>query len=389
MEYNLDKVIERKGTNTYKWDNMQKLFGRNDLLPMWVADMDFPAPEGIRFAIEERARHGIYGYTYTPESVYESVINWMYSRHGWVIEREWLSFLPGVMPSVAFVIQAFTSPGDGVIVQPPVYYPFFSVVKANGRKLLENPLLIDTEGKYHIDFSDLEKKLKQGGKILLLCSPHNPVGRVWTKEELTEIGRLCKKHEAIVLSDEIHADLVFPGATHWPFSKISDELRDLSIVAQAPSKSFNIPGLTISELIIPSKSLRERFFRFYRGLSMHLSNLFSTTALEAAYREGGDWLDQVLAYIDRNIGLVEKRLRETTPGLTFQKPEGTYLLWLDCRRLGRDAEESARLLVEKGKIALNRGDTFGTGGEGFHRMNVACPRSIVEEGCLRIAKAFG
>lgn len=388
MQYNFDRVPERKGTNTFKWDSMEKLFGRNDLLPMWVADMDFPVPEGVRRSIENRARHGIFGYTFTPESAYQAVIDWMKHRHGWEIEREWLSLMPGVMPSVAFVIQAFTSPGDGVIVQPPVYYPFFSVVKANGREVLENPLQIDSDGKYLIDFAGLEEKLKQGGKILLLCTPHNPVGRVWTREELAETGRLCRKHGAIVLSDEIHADLVFPGVNHLPFPTVSGELRDISIVARAPSKSFNIPGLTISELIIPSERLRTRFSRYNRALFMHITNLFSTIALEAAYREGSEWLDHVLRYIEENIEFAGEWFGNNLPEVSFRKPEGTYLLWLDCRKTGLDAGESARRLKERGKIALNPGEMFGTGGEGFHRMNVACPRRLVEEGCRRIAAAF-
>ena len=278
MQYNFDTIIDRKGTNTFKWDNMQRMFGRNDLLPFWVADMDFPAPPDIQRVLAERVAHGVYGYTYIPESAYEAVIDWCGVRYGWEVDRDWLLIANGVMPTVAFAIQAFTSPGDAVIVQPPVYYPFYSVVEKNDRKLISNTLVQNQSGEYGINFPELEAQMKDGARLLLFCSPHNPVGRVWTREELFEVGKLCEKYDVYVISDEIHADIIFSGRRHLSFGALPEPYSSRAIVALAPSKTFNIPGLTVSQVLIPDKQVRKQFTSYVHRFSMEIKNLFSGLA---------------------------------------------------------------------------------------------------------------
>jgi cysteine-S-conjugate beta-lyase len=386
MQYNFDTIFDRKGTNTFKWDNMRRMFGRNDLLPFWVADMDFPVSPEIQQALADRVSHGIYGYTFVPESAYEAVIGWCGERYGWEIEREWLFIANGVMPTVAFAIQAFSSPGDGVIVQPPVYYPFYSVVEKNERRLLLNTLVRDESGEYRINFAELEKYMKNGARLLLLCSPHNPVGRVWSRDELIEIGKLCVRYNVPVISDEIHADILFSGNRHLSFGALPEPYASKAVVALAPSKTFNIPGLTVSEVIIPDTALRERYSSYVHRFSMEIKNLFSVIGMEAAYRGGGPWLDELLVYLEGNIDYVEAYLQKELPEVRVYKPEGTYLVWLDFRALDEDG--CGRRLVEEGKIGLNDGAVFGEAGRGFQRMNVACPRQTLREGLRRMAGVF-
>lgn len=386
MAYDFDSPRDRRGTNTFKWDNMQRMFGRNDLLPFWVADMDFPAPPEVQEALLNRVRHGIFGYTFIPESAYEAVMSWSAERYGWEIEREWLFIADGVMPTVAFVIQAFSSPGDGVIIQPPVYYPFFSVVEKNKRKLLQNPLIQNDKGEYEINFHELELHMKRGAKLLLFCSPHNPVGRVWKEEELLEIGKLCEKYDVLIISDEIHGDIVFPGNRHIPFCSLPEPYSSRALVCLAPSKTFNIPGLTVSQVIIPNKEIRERYETYLRRFSMEIKNLFSIIAMESAYRYGGPWLDDLLAYLRGNIEYLHNFLGGRLPRVTVTKPEGTYLVWLDFRSI--DPEGGGKQLVEKAGVGLNDGGIFGETGRGFQRMNVACPKSVLREGLEKIVRAF-
>lgn len=386
MQYNFDAIVERGGTNTFKWDNMQRMFGRNDLLPFWVADMDFPALPEVRQALADRVAHGVFGYTFIPESAYRAVIDWCGERYGWQIERDWLFIANGVMPTVAFVIQAFSSPGDGVIVQPPVYYPFYSVVEKNKRKLLLNTLIQNGSGEYGINFAELEGCMKQGARLLLLCSPHNPVGRVWSREELLEIGRLCEKYNVLVISDEIHADIIFPGNRHISFGSLPEPFSSRTIVALAPSKTFNIPGLTVSQLVIPDKGLRKRYSDYVHRFSMEIKNLFSVIGMENAYRYGAAWLNELLVYLRGNIDYLDSFLKEELPDVRVHKPEGSYLVWLDFRAL--DGDGCGKRLVEEAKIGLNDGAVFGEAGRGFQRMNVACPRSRLREGLRRMTGVF-
>lgn len=386
MKYDFDTVIERTGMNTFKWDNMKRMFGRNDLLPFWVADMDFQAPPEVKEALADRVSHGIFGYTYIPESACDAVIDWCGTRYNWNIERDWLLIQNGVMPSIAFAIQAFSSPGEAVIVQPPVYYPFYKVVENNKRRLLLNPLRQNVRGRYEINFTELEEHMKSGAKILLLCSPHNPVGRVWREDELLEIGKLAEKYDVLVISDEIHSDIIFGGKGHLSFGMLPEPYRSRTLVMLAPSKTFNLPGLTISQVIIPDKKLRERYASYVHRYSMEIKNLFSVIGMETAYRFGGPWLEELLPYLQANIDYVHSFFGEHLPDVRVHKPEGTYLVWIDFHEI--DSGGCGKRLVEGAKVGLNDGAIFGESGRGFQRMNVACPRKTLEEGLRRIGNAF-
>ncbi len=388
MAYDLDRVIDRKGTHTYKWDNMEHYFGAGGLLPLWVADMDFESPREVKEAIIERAAHGLFGYTFVPDSAYQAVRRWLAARQGWKPGKAALLFMPGVMPSVAFSVQAFTSPGDTIVIQPPVYFPFFSVVKANDRVLAENNLLREEDGTYRMDLADLEDKFRQGAKMLILCSPHNPVGRVWNPEELARLKELCRKYEVILVSDEIHGDLTAPGKTFTPFMAAPGGPYEKTVICTGPTKTFNLPGLSIGCMAIPDSGLRQIFKKFHAGLSLHILNIFSVLAMETAYSEGGPWLDEVLAYIRENIGFARAWLEKNLPKVRFREPEGTYLLWLDFSAFGLDHDEVYRRLIDKGKVGLNNGTSFGEPGRGFFRLNAACPRPILEDGLKRIASAM-
>ncbi|PWA07701.1 cystathionine beta-lyase [Pueribacillus theae] len=384
MAYHFDKVIDRHNTNSLKWDALKERFGDADLLPMWVADMDFPAPGEVIEALKKVADHGIFGYTIRPDSFYQSLINWLERRHHWKVEKEWINICPGVVPALSLIVQAFTKPGDQIVIQSPVYHPFFSVAQQKGRELVDNTLLFDGK-RYEIDFEDLEKKLSdERCKMLLFCSPHNPVGRVWTKDELTKVGNLCLKHNVLMLSDEIHFDLIFKGHKHTPFASISKEFADISITCVAPSKTFNLAGLQSSAIIIPNKKLNETYQKSLDIEDGNMSNSFAIAAFEAAYNNGEQWLEELLTYLEKNLDFVNKFFKEEIPNASVVQPEGTYLVWIDCRKLGLSAKELERLLLKEAKVALNQGYIFGKSGEGFIRLNIACPKSILEEGLNRI-----
>lgn len=385
--YDFDHVWNRKNTHSIKWDGVESLFGDADLLPMWVADMDFKAPQPVIDALKRRAEHGIFGYTLRPPSYDEAVITWFDKRHRFRIEKEWLVFSPGIVPALNMMVQTFTEPGDRVIIQPPVYYPFFQIVKRNGRNLVENPLAFDGH-RYTIDFRDLEQKAASGAKMLILCSPHNPVGRVWTRDELCKLGEICVKHDILVIADEIHCDLVRKRFRHIPFASLTEEFAHQSITCTAPSKTFNLAGLQASHLIIPNKRLRSRFKTMLHTYSLEMSNSFAVSAVEAAYRHGEAWLNELLDYIEGNIHFLMEFAKQHLPQVKVIEPEGTYLIWLDFRSLGLSGHELKRLMRQKAKVALNEGSLFGTGGEGFARINIACPRRTLEEGLHRITKAL-
>lgn len=386
MKYNFDEVVDRMGTNSIKWDGMDRVYSRDDILPLWVADMDFKAPKPVIDALIDRARHGIYGYSFRPDSYYEAIVDWIHKRHGWKIEKDWIEFSPGIVPAINIAVMTYTEPGDKIIVQNPVYYPFFSAVENNNRELLYNQLKLK-DGKYFMDFDDLEKKIKSGAKMLILCSPSNPTGRVWTKDELERLGKLCTDNNVLIVSDEIHSDIVYKEHKHIPIASISRELLNNTITCMAPSKTFNIAGLSTSEIIIPNKKLRKKFNKKIERIHVGMTNVFGIEALEAAYREGEEWLDQLLIYLQENVDFIKEYIANNIPKIKVVEPEGTYLVWLDCRGLGMNNRQLKRFMIEEAKVGLNDGPVFREGGEGFQRINIGCPRSILKEGLERIEKA--
>jgi cystathionine beta-lyase len=381
MKYDFDRVIERQDTDSIKW----KVYGA-EILPMWVADMDFLAPPQVIDALVQRAQHGVFGYPERPASYYEAMIDWMRARHGWEIKREWLAHSPGVVTALNLAVQAFTQPGDKIIVQPPVYFPFFPIIKNNGRQVVFNPLRAEN-GYYRMDLADLEKHIDSRTKAVMLCSPHNPVGRVWSKDELAALGEICVRRNVLIFSDEIHSDLVLGGHTHVPLAMLAPEMADITVTLIAPSKTFNIPGLFTSALIIPNPQLHTQFNHMLENMSLNHSNTFGMVGLEAAYRHGAEWLEQLLEYVQGNIDYTIRFFQERVPQIKVACPEGTYLLWLDCRDLGLSHDALRDLFFKQAKVALNEGHTFGAGGEGFMRMNIGCPRSVVQEGLERIERA--
>ncbi|HEY8910142.1 MAG TPA: MalY/PatB family protein [Desulfosporosinus sp.] len=386
MNYDFNRVIDRQNTNAIKLDFTKTVFGTDDVLPMWVADMDFEAPQQVIEALLTKAKHGIFGYSDGTESYYEAVIGWMSRRHNWRIEKDWICFSPGVVPALIWLVRAFVKPGEKVVLQSPVYPPFFRSIESNGAELLNNPLKLEN-GRYVIDFEDLEEKLKSGAKMLILCNPHNPVGRVWNREELIRIGELCLKYQVIVVADEIHSDLVLPGQTHIPFATLSEEVAMNSIVCTAPSKTFNLAGLQTSNIIIPNPEYRRVFKEMLTQNGMGLPNVFGLVAMEAAYNEGEGWLDQLLEYLQENVKFLVHYLERNIPRVKVIIPEGTYLVWLDFRELGLKPKALQAFLLKEAHVAMNAGYTFGPGGEGFERLNIACPRSVLQEGLERIAQA--
>lgn len=385
MKFDFDSIVERRGTNSFKWDFYKDIFGSEELLPMWVADMDFLAPKKVEEAITKRVEHGVFGYTRNGESYYRSIINWVKKRHGWSIKKEWILSLPGVVPTLSTAILSYTKPGDKILVQTPVYHPFFTVIGGNERVKVENPLIKGKDG-YEIDFKDLEEKLK-GVKMMILCNPHNPVGRVFRKDELIKIGELCKKNNVIIASDEIHSDIIYKGHKHTPIASISKELEDITITCIAASKTFNVAGLYASCAIIPNDCLRERFNKKAEALGIGSSNLLGGLALEASYTYGEEWLDELIEYLEENRDYLLDFLAKRIPKIKAVKSEGTYLIWLDCRGLNMDSEELKRFIIHDAKVGLNDGASFGTGGEGFMRLNIGCPRKLLNEGLERIERA--
>ncbi len=381
-----DQVIDRRNTSSVKWDLVEKLYGSREVLPMWVADMDFPAPRPVVDALIARAQHGVYGYTTRPDSVYEAIELWARTRHNWTIEREWIRFSPGVVPGLAFLLYALSAPRDKVIIQPPVYHPFAFTIRENDRQIVNNPLIFEN-GRYRMDLDDLERKAREGARLMILCSPHNPVGGVWTQGELRQLGEICCEHGITVISDEIHSDLLLPGHVHTPFASISPEFAQNSVVCTAPSKTFNLAGLQTSVITIPNKELRDRFDSVLDRLHLTLPNTFGLVAMEAAYRYGGEWLDELRGYLSANLRYLTAFLAREAPQIKVVQPQGTYLVWLDCRELGLQTEELSRFMREDAKVGLDDGHIFGPGGEGFERINIACPRSVLQEGLQRIAGA--
>lgn len=387
MATDFDNLVRREQTCSVKFDARKAVFGREDVMPLWVADMDFAAPAAVTRALEARARHPVYGYTLFPDSLYQSMIDWFADRHGWVIEREWILMAPGVVPSLHAACLAFAGAGEGVIIQPPVYPPFFSSVRQTGRTVIENPLQ-ETGGYYHMDLAHLEAcAAREEARVLLLCSPHNPVGRVWREEELQQVLDIARRHRLVVVSDEIHCDLVYPDKPrHHVLARLAGP-DDALITAVAPSKTFNMPGLGLSALVVPDPARRQALKTVFDSMHMSQCNPFSVTGFEAGYRNGAPWLDELLPYLQANRDFVAAHLRHRLPEIAVTEPEGSYLLWLDCRALALTDPELKRFFIEEAGIGMNPGISFGDAGHGFMRMNVGCPRAVLAEALERMEQA--
>lgn len=388
MIYDFERRVDLTGFGSVKQEAVRGFFGSEELLPMWVADMDFPGPAEVVSALVRRAEAGIYGYGMRTDALNEAVVGWMARRHDWSIRPEWIQHSPGIVTALVACVRTFTESGDGIVIQPPVYPPFAQVVADNGRMLIANPLKQDDNGRYTMDLEDLRAKLQAGNaKMLILCSPHNPVGRVWTAEELRALADVCREFGVLIVSDEIHADLAIPPHRHETLAGIMGE-DERWIVCIAPSKTFNMAGLQSSFVIIPNEELRAAFADFMKKLHLTEANSFALTAAEAAYRHGDEWLDQALAYISGNMDLIMDFASERLPGVRISRPEGTYLVWLDFRSFGRSPEELEAWMKTKSGVAMNVGSAFGAEGEGFLRLNAAAQRPVLEEALRRIAAAL-
>jgi cystathionine beta-lyase len=386
MKYNFDEIIPRENTDCVKYDVRKAFFGTEDVIPMWVADMDFRTPDFIIKAIRERLNHEILGYSIRNKSFNQSIVNWMQKRHGWDIQKEWISFSPGVVPAVNMLVLSLTNPGDKIIIQPPVYFPFFYAIENNGRVKIENPLVL-VNGRLSMDFEDLKKKAP-GAKMMIISHPHNPGGSVWTKDELLQMAEICIENDVLIVSDEIHSDLVFKGFKHIPLASLSDEIAQKTITTNAPSKTFNLAGLSTSYLIIPNESLRTTYNKMLNDqLHLGMGNLFGSIALQSAYQNGDAWLGQMLDYVWGNVAFVDDFLKTNVPQIKACMPESTYMIWLDCRELALKGDDLKNFFIKDAKAGFNDGRVFGTGGEGFMRINVACPRAIVGRVLLLVHEA--
>jgi len=386
MKWDFDDVPVREGTDCIKYDFRKETFGVSDLIPLWVADMDFKTPDFIINALSARLSHEILGYSYRPEKYFTSIINWTKERHNWNLEKEWICFSPGIVPAINLCTLAYTNEGDSIVVQPPVYFPFFSAVEANGRKLLYNQLK-ETDGNWEMDFENLRSLAEQKPKMIIISNPHNPVGRAWSAGELEELVDICSKYDILILSDEIHCDLVMPDYKHTPVATISDMAPGITITCIAPSKSFNLAGLYTSSVIIPDRARRKAFNDLTGKLHITGGNIFGTEASAAAYTHGKEWLEQLLNYINSNYNYVNDYFRNFIPEIIPARLEATYLLWLDCRKLNMKGSELQSFFIQQAGIGMNEGSTFGPGGEGFMRMNLACTRKTLEKAMTQIESA--
>lgn len=387
MRYNFDEAPGRENTNCLKWDKREEVFGKADVIPMWIADMDFSTPPFIIDALRERLNHEVLGYSYRPDSYFDAFVRWVSELHKWEIRREWIEFSPGVVPALNICTIAFTSPGDEIIIQPPVYPPFYGAVSDHGRKLVFNPL-IETDNGYLMDLEGLRKVITPATRMLILSNPHNPVGRVWTRDELNGLAEICHEKGIVILSDEIHSDLLLPGVKHVPLASVSERAASVTVTFMAPSKTFNLAGLSTSSLIISDPGLMEKYRVTLTGLHMHLGNIFGNVASEAAYDHGREWLEQLMHYIKGNVDLVIGFCRDRLPVIKPVRPQATYMIWLDCRAMGMSGEELNRFFVESAGVGMNEGSRFGPGGEGFMRMNLACPRATVMRALEQIETAI-
>ena len=386
MKYNFDEVIDRTGTDALKLEALKPRWGRDDLLPLWVADMDFRTPPFIMNAIKERCEKEVLGYTSKPASYYQAIENWLFTRYDWKVSKELISFTPGIVVGLAHVLKCFTQPGDKVLIQSPVYHPFFLVTEHNYREVVRNPLILEN-GQYKMDLDHFKEAVK-GCKLFILCNPHNPGGRVWTKEELEAVAEICYENGTMVISDEIHADLTLKGFTHTPFAKISEKARVNSITFMSPSKAFNMPGLASSYCIIENDEVRKKFRNYLNASEFSEGHIFAFITVAAAYEHGTEWLNQLLDYIQDNIDYVDSYLQKNMPLIKAIRPQASYLIFLDCKELGFNQEELVDFFVDKAHLALNDGSMFGKEGTGFMRMNAGCPRSILEQALTQLQEAY-
>lgn len=387
MKYDFDQKIERTGTSCSKWDS-EESYRTGKVIPMWVADMDFPVPEPVIESIRKRAEHPVMGYVWRDRSFAEITAEWMRRRHGWKAEPEWVAFCPGIVPALSAAVQAFTEPGEAVMIQSPVYYPFSDTIRACSRKVADNPVIRRENGRYEMDLEDMERKIKRDHvKLLLFCNPHNPVGRVYTEEELRKMGEICVKNKVRIFSDEIHSDLIMTGHRHIPLASLSEDLSRITMTGVSPSKTFNLAGLQTAAVICEDPEMKEKFERIITMNSMQFCNVFGLEAYKAAYTKGEEYLEQLLGYLEGNLRYCREFFKEHLRPLALTELEGTYLLWIDCRGLKMSGDQLDGFMRDRAHIALDSGHWFGPMGEGFMRMNLACPRETLAQALGQLEKA--
>ena len=383
-KHNFDEIVNRKNTECKKWDTYPV-----DVIPMWIADTDFRCPEEIIIAMQKRVAHGIFGYPANEINFNEAIVNWQKKRFDWDITTDMVEYTPAVIPAIIFAIRAFSCPGDRIVVQMPAYHPFHAIIPDNGRYIAANPLIHDENGEYQIDFKDLERQLKHPRtKIFLLCSPHNPVGKSFTRDELEKISELCQQNNVIVVADEIHSDIIYAGKKHIPFGKISEQAANNCIVCVNPSKTFNIAGMRSGAVVIPNKLLHKRFYAAVEDNKAYGRTIFGTLPIEVAYNECDYYADQLLVYLEKNLDYLKKYVKENIPQIKVNSTQATYLVWLDCKKMNLPPQQLNEFFLKEAKVAMNEGSTFGEGGAGFMRMNIACPRTTLVAALDRIAVAI-
>ncbi|MDD6950571.1 MAG: PatB family C-S lyase [Parabacteroides sp.] len=387
--YNFDEIIDRKGTSCVKYDGLKNAYqGKENLIPLWVADMDFATPDFIVEALKKRCEHPVFGYTFDDDEYYESIQTWLDYKYHWKTEREWISYIPGIVKGIGLAVQCFTQPGDKVIIQPPVYHPFRLVPTRMGREVVYNPLKLE-DGVYKMDFEQLESLIDKDCKMLILSNPHNPGGVVWEKEALVKLAQICSAHGILVISDEIHAEMTYPQFRHHPFATVSEEAAACSVTFMAPSKTFNIAGIVSSYALVPDTRIREKFYSFLEAGELNAGTIFAFTATKAAYTYGAEWLQQMRSYVIENVNFVDEYLKKNIPQIKVYRPQASFLVWLDCRELKLTQSELVQLFEDKAGLALNDGTMFGKEGEGFMRLNIGCPRSILNQALESLKKAIG
>jgi len=387
MKYDFDKVIERRGTDSVKYDMLQPLFGSADVIPMWVADMDFEVPEFVREAVIQRAEHPVYGYTVRPRRYNESIAGWLERRHDWKVDPDHIEYSPGVVPALVLSVLGFTRPGDRILVQSPVYFPFFSAIENHGREMINNQL-VDKDGTYTIDFDKMEDQFRKGVKMMMFCHPHNPVGRAWNRRELEKLAELAIRYDVLILSDEIHSDLLLFGHSHIPLASLGPDIAARTITCIAPSKTFNLAGLHTSAVVIEDPDLRKRYGKILDDIHVGGGNIFGYTALEAAYDHGEDWLEQLLKYIEGNFRFLQDFLSSELPGIRVSPLEATYLAWINFGLLGLDDQALMKFMVREAGIGFVDGPRFGRGGKNYMRMNIGTPRSVLQTALEQLSAAI-